>query len=179
VRGSLRLPALSPASPLQVAGMCVRSAARLWSGPTRQATVLEVAVGDRRVRGAERLMDQYRRCGGLKTTRCRPLSAQPVGWKPLRQIRGPPSRQSSLSASLSFSLIRGHSLGFAIGRHACIGRRPSGLNIDERPRQTRKASANELAPHRLELAPLTRGVTSARTRQELVHGWRYSPPEGQ
>jgi hypothetical protein len=134
VRGSLRLPALSPASPLQVAGMCVRSAARLWSGSTRQATVLEVAVGDRRVRGAERLMDQYRRCGGLKTTRCRPLSAQPVGWKPLRQIRGPPSRQSSLSASLSFSLIRGHSLGFAIGRHACIGRRQSGLNIDERPR---------------------------------------------
>jgi hypothetical protein len=37
------------------------------------------------------------------------------------------------SASLSFSLIRGRSLGFTIGCHACNGRR-SGLNIDEWPR---------------------------------------------
>jgi hypothetical protein len=43
--------------------------------------------------------------------------------------------------------------------------------------QTWKASAKELARHRFELAPSTRVVTSARTRQELVHGHRYSNPE--
>jgi hypothetical protein len=36
-------------------------------------------------------------------------------------FRGPPSRQLSISASLSFSLIRGRSLGFTIGCHACNG----------------------------------------------------------
>jgi hypothetical protein len=65
-----------------------------------------------------------------------------------------------------------------LGGQACSRRLAVWPDVDDRTKADLESKRQRLARHRLELAPLTRGVTPARTRQELVHGQRYSTTKG-
>jgi hypothetical protein len=81
-------------------------------------------------------------------------------------FRGPPSRQLSLSASLSFSLIRGRSSGFTIGCDACNGR-PAVWSEHRRTAEGRLGKRVGFTPSRVRIPHPPRLVSTRKHRQGL------------